>query len=324
MGFLQRLFGGEASAPADREERDTARRFRTLRDDGVRARNMGELPYAVRCFTEALAICDDLETRSYLAEVHLRMQDYDKALPLLHQLAQAEPDNVEIALLKAQAEGRTGQHEAMRATCDAILAARPDEHRALYLAAEAAHGLSDDFTAIALLTRAVQAEPGYAAARLLRARILAGMGQYAEVTEDVEALRADGADSEEILLLHAEALAATGHTEEALVAYDAVRRANPFSHEAVARLGALYEQTGRRAEALQLYDEAIELMPDFAEAYRLRGGVRLALNDKAGAADDLKRSLELNPEAAAALEGEFTNVENRMAERYRNMNPYGF
>ena len=75
---------------------------------------------------------------------------------------------------------------------------------------------------------------------------------------------------------------------------------------------------------MAVYDEAIELQPDFAEAYKQRGGVRLALHDKEGAADDLRRALELKPEVVSEVEGEFTNVENQMSERYRNMNPYGF
>jgi len=324
MGFLKKLLGGTEASPEEQKQRTAERNFQTLRDDGVRARNMGELPYAIRCFTEALAIKDDLETRSYLAEAYLRTQDFEKALPLLRQLADAEPDNVEVALLKAQAEGRTGNHEAMKAICETLLAAHPEEPRALYLHGEASHGLHDDFEAIAMLTRALQVQPAYTVARLLRARVLAAMGQYAEVLEDARFLVEAEAGNEEYHLLLAEALAATGNSAEAEEAYGKVLQLNPFNREAVLLLGALYEQTSRRDKALALYDEAIELQPDFAEAYKQRGGVRLALNDKEGATDDLKRALELRPEAAATLDGEFSNVENRMAERYRSMNPYGF
>ena len=48
------------------------------------------------------------------------------------------------------------------------------------------------------------------------------------------------------------------------------------------------------------------------------------LNDKAGAADDLKKALENSPEAAKALEGQFSNIEQEMNEQYKNRNPYGF
>ena len=48
------------------------------------------------------------------------------------------------------------------------------------------------------------------------------------------------------------------------------------------------------------------------------------MNDEAGAAEDLRKSLDLQPEEGASADGEFTTVENKMAERYRNMNPYGF
>ena len=48
------------------------------------------------------------------------------------------------------------------------------------------------------------------------------------------------------------------------------------------------------------------------------------MKDEAGAAEDLRKSLELQPEKSTSAEGEFTSVENKMAERYRDMNPYGF
>lgn len=324
MGFLKRLLGGTEESPEEQKQRTAERNFNTLRDDGVRAKNMGEIPYAAKCFTEALTIKDDLETRSYLAEAYLRMQDYGKALPQLAILTEAEPENLEIALLKAQTEGRTGNHEAMKATCEALLAAHPEEPRALYLMAEAAHGLHEEIEAIALLTRALQAQPAYTAARQLRARVLSEMGQYAEVLEDARALVEAESENEEFQLLLAGALTATGGNEEAENAYKTVLQLNPFNREAVLGLGQLYEQTARRDKALALYDESIELQPDFAEAYKQRGAVRLALNDKEGATDDLKRALELRPEAAADFNGEFSNLENRMAERYRSMNPYGF
>ena len=55
--------------------------------------------------------------------------------------------------------------------------------------------------AIAHLTKAVALKDDYTEARLLRAEILAGMQQYAEATQDIEAILATNPESEEALLL---------------------------------------------------------------------------------------------------------------------------
>ena len=38
----------------------------------------------------------------------------------------------------------------------------------------------------------------------------------------------------------------------------------------------------------------------------------------------MKAYLRLCPQAAKALEGDFTNIENLMNDRYRRLNPYQF
>lgn len=316
MGFLSSLFGNG--------EQTEAAKFETLRDDGVRAMQMGELPYAEKCFLAALDIERDTKTLSFLAETYLCMRNSEKACPLLSELHAKEPDNVEVALLLAQTQGELKLFADQRTTCEEILAAHADEARALFLDAEALHGLGDDIMAIARLTQSLVLEPEYHRALKLRAEILGHMGQWTSALDDIEALVAADADNEEYLLLRAEAHTALSNSDKAIADYQRVLENNPFSREAVLRLGKLYEETTRWDKALALYDEAIDLQPQFAEAYKARGGVRHHLKDEAGAADDLKRSLELAPEQAKALDGEYTNLENRMKDMYRQNNPYQF
>lgn len=325
MSFLKKLFGS-TPAPAETEAaRSEERDFNTLRDDGVRAMQAGELPFAVRCFEHALALRpDDLPTLGYQAEAFLRMQEYEKALPHLTRLAEAEPRNVEVRLLLAQAQGRLNRWTEEATTAAALRTDYPDEPRAAYFGAEAARGQGDVFTAIALLTQVLADHADYAAARLLRARVLTDMGQWNEVLADTTILLDAPTADEDAHLLHADALAALGREEEAERAYQLTLQANPFSDEALLHLGRFYEQTARLDRALSLYDKIINLRPDFAEAYKQRGGVKHRLHDEAGAAEDLKRSLELKPELAAPLEGEFSNLENRINEQYRAANPYQF
>ena len=150
------------------------------------------------------------------------------------------------------------------------------------------------------------------------------MNTPAEVLADAEALVALDPEEETYHMLHAQTCAALGRTDEAVADCEAVRAQNPFAQEAVLLLGALYEQATQWDKALALYDEAIDLQPDFAAAYKARGGVKHHLKDEAGAAEDLKQALTLAPEKAAEIDGSYTNVENEMNARYRQMNPYGF
>lgn len=324
MGFFKNLFGtSEPKTEAD-QKNDTEKMFNIFHDDGVRAKNMGELKFAEQCFTKALEIRDDAPTRSYLVEVLILLQQYDEAVPQLQHLLDAAPDNLEVALLLASTYGRTKNYESEQALTDKIREQHPSEPRALYFAGEAAHGLGQDFQAIAFLTQALQQEEHYPAALLLRAQILASMGQYNEVLADAEALLALDNENEEYLLLHADALQGTGRDTEAEEAYLKVREMNPFSMEAMEKLGAFYALHHQLDKALVLYDEAIELQPENAVAYKLRGAVKLQLNDKLGAEDDLKKSLELQPESAKELDGEYSNIENKMEQRYRAQNPFQF
>lgn len=317
MGIFSSIFGGGNKSPENQ--------YDILCDDGVRAMQMGEFQYAEKCLTAALELKHELRTVGLLAEVFLHTENNEKALPLLQEMVKnAEGDSLEICLLLAQTQGKTQAYADERATCEHILQQHEAEPRALYLLAEAEHGLHEDFMAIAHLTQCLAKEPKYQHALLLRADVLKQMGQWNEVLVDAETLVDIDAENESYHLLRAEAFAALGKTDEAVVDLKAVQALNPFSREAVLKLGSLYEQTAQWDKALAVYDEAINMQPKFAAAYKARGGVKNHLKDVAGAAEDLKRSLELEPELAKAVDGEYANVENEMKERYKRMNPYGF
>lgn len=316
MSFLNTLFG---KGPSNK-----ASQFEILRDDGLRAMQMGEMPYAEKCLLAALQLREDAQTQSYLAEVYLRMERHDQALPLLETLAKQADAPVDVRLLLAQTQGELKLWADERTTCQALQEELPDDARVLYLLAEAEYGLDDAFGSIAHLTQSLELRPDYRHPRWLRAQILADMKQWNEVLADVQPLVESDAENASYLMLRAEALASLQQPEAAVQDLEQVLSLNPYQREAVLALGALYEQGSRWDKALALYDEAIELQPDFAAAYKARGGVKLHLKDELGAAEDLKRTLELAPEKAAGLSGEYTNVENEFNAQYRRMNPYGF
>ena len=309
---------------ANKEKPSESNNYAILHDDGIRAMKMGEVRYAEKCFAQALALQDDLQMVKLLAEARIRLQDFEGALPLLERVAEAEPENADVYLILAQTYGILGQYEKMEDVANQLLGSYPENPHVLYLYGEACHYLGENSPAITYLSKALELQPRYSAPRLLRAQIFVSKSEYNKALEDANVLTELDAENEDFLLLKADALAGNGQAEAAEAAYESLLALNPFCQEGVLHCADFYRRTARYEKALQVCNEAIELEPDFALAYRLRSDIKKDMNDEEGAAEDLRKSLDLQPEEGASADGEFTTVENKMAERYRNMNPYGF
>lgn len=309
---------------ANKEKPSESNNYAILHDDGIRAMKMGEVRYAEKCFAQALALQDDLQMVKLLAEARIRLQDFEGAQPLLERVAEAEPENADVYLILAQTYGILGQYEKMEDVANQLLGSYPENPHVLYLYGEACHYLGENSPAITFLSKALELQPRYSAPRLLRAQIFVSQSEYNKALEDANVLTELDAENEDFLLLKADALAGNGQAEAAEAAYESLLALNPFCQEGVLHCADFYRSTARYEKALQVCNEAIELEPNFALAYRLRSDIKKDMNDEAGAAEDLRKSLDLQPEEDASADGEFTTVENKMAERYRNMNPYGF
>ena len=346
MGFLQKLFSKNAAPenpeiptkpempdssdnqdkenhtekPAEPIQTDIA----TLRDDGIRAMRIGELAFAEKCFLAALERQDNDEVKSLLAEAYIHAQAGSKALPLLEELIERHPEELNLLLARARAAQQAEAWDVLEEASKAILQVDASNTTGIFYQALALFQLQQPLPAVAMLTQLLCSQPDLRAALLLRARILFSMQQYNEALTDVEVLLKKEEPEEDVMLLKGDILKARGDADTAIETYRALLELNPFQQEAVLRLGTLLTELHRLDEAIRLYDETIELQPDFAQAYKERGGVRLQLHDEAGAADDLKTALELSPETGRAIDGEFCAVQNEMNARYRSQNPFGF
>ena len=69
MGFLN-LYSVGAIPLKQKKRKNDKKNFEILKYDGIRARHMGKLPYAIKCFEEAVAINDEMETLTLLANAH--------------------------------------------------------------------------------------------------------------------------------------------------------------------------------------------------------------------------------------------------------------
>lgn len=330
--FKQKTSNNDTPTTAEKETPQSPEaQFNILCDDGVRALQMGEVAYAVKCLSAALQLRDDTRALAFLAEAQFRSALFTEAHTSLEKLVAIDPENINILLLLMRTQEALERYTDMEATCTKVLALTEGNTEqetlhisTLYYRAKAQKALGKIFDAIATLTQTLAARPDFAEALFLRAQVLSDMQQWNEALADTTALAESAHPTEDMLLLHARLLHANGQQEEAEEYFKKTLEFNPFHQEAILALTNFYQQTHRWDKALDLCNETIELIPDFAEIYKQRGGIKLHLGDKLGAADDLKRSLELNPRQAENLEGEFTNTENRMNEHFRNMNPYQF
>ena len=62
MGFFKSFFSGKPANPEEEKQKNNQKNFEIFKYDGMRAQRMGRADYAIKCFTEALALQEDFET----------------------------------------------------------------------------------------------------------------------------------------------------------------------------------------------------------------------------------------------------------------------
>ncbi len=306
--FFKSFFSGKSETPESEKQKNDRKRFEIFKYDGLRAQRMGRPDYAVKCFTEALAIEEDFETLGYLSQLYVQLGETAKARELLEKMAVMEPHVTNTFLTLANVCFIQEDYQAMEEAANKAIAIEEGNAVAHYLLGKARKGQDDDLMTIAHLTKAITLKDDFIEARLLRAEALLKMKQYKEVMEDVDAILAQNPEEETAILLRGKVKEDNGESEEAEKDYRLVTEINPFNEQAYLSLGLLYISLKKLTEAIGLFDEAIELNPNFAEAYKERGRAKLLNGDKDGSIEDMKKSLELNPKDEAGLNGEFKNL----------------
>lgn len=307
MGFLKSLFSGKSEAPADEQQKNNQKNFEIFKYDGMRAQRMGRADYAIKCFTEALAIQEDFETMGYLAQVYIQTNDLEEGRKLLEGMIRKEPEHASTFLTLANVCYMLEDYPAMAEAAQKAIGIEEGNAMAHYLLGKADNGQEDGIMSIAHLTKAIVLKDDFIEARLLRAEALTKMQQYKEAMEDIDAILAQDPEDESAVLQRGKIKEATGNKEEAEIDYRNVTELNPFNEQAFLYLGQLYITQKKLSEAIELFTEAIELNPNFAQAYHERGRAKLLNGDKDGSMEDMKKGLELNPKEAQSFNGQYNN-----------------
>lgn len=243
MGFLKTLFGAREESPEEKTEKRRERDFNVLKYDGVRACKMGEVKYAIRCFREALALRNDSETASYLAEALLSDKQAEEGRSILAKLAEELPDHIGVRLAMARADEMMQDYTRMDEDCQAALQIDSCHAGALYRSAQAKHALHDELNAVALLTQAIVQDGHLTEAYLLRAEILRAMGSLTEAEADIDhLLESEEARPapEEAVMLKAALRLQQGDAPTAITYYNKVKTQNPLMGEAYVGLSTAY------------------------------------------------------------------------------------
>lgn len=304
MGLFTSLFGGKK----ENEQKQEKKNFEILKYDGIRARNMRQLPYAIKCFEKAVEIDDEPETLKYLAISYTDMGRIEDARITFDRLLARKPEDTEALLLLANLCFMQEDYESMDDACQKAIRQDETNAPAYYLAAKAARGQHNDIQAIVMLTKAIALNEDFTAALLLRAEVLWDMQQAGEALADLEKLLSLNEEDEDALLLKGRILAASGQAEEASTLFDRVTDLNPFNEKAYLLKGELLGEQKAFDRAIEIYTEAIDLIPQCAKLYQERGRMKLLKGDKDGSVEDMKKAIELNPDSEAQITGHFDNL----------------
>ena len=304
MGIFSSLFGGN-------KKTDEEKNFDILKYDGIRAMRIGKLTYALKCFEEATALREDLETMNHQANTYIRVNRMDDARALLVRMTEIAPEQPLVFQSLASLCYMQEDYKAMNDACQKALALNDQDPGTYFLSAKAAVGMSNGFQAIAMLTKAIMLNEEFVEAYQLRAEVLWQMRQAKDASDDIEKLLSLNPEDENALLLKAEIMAVSGDEEGAVKLMNEVLALNPFCEKAYLLKGSYLLAKKDADGAIAVYNEALEINPNFAAAYHERGRAKLAKGDKQGSREDMKRAIELAPEQGAAISGEYNNYEQQ-------------
>ena len=306
MGLFSSLFGGKESEESQQEKQEK-KNFDILKYDGIRARNMHQFAYAIKCLEQATAIQEDAEAMEYLAGAYIASNELESAIKTYVRLAEIEPESIKVQLSLANVYFMVEDYEHMNDACTKAIAIDDKNKFAYFLAAKALRGLSKDLQAIVMLSKAIANDEEYLDAYLLRAEVLFDMRQPKEALKDVDVVLAIEEENEDALLLKGEIEAVLDQVEEGFACLDKVIDLNPFNDKAYFLKGNILTELKRFDEAITTLNDAIELNPNNAKLYKERGRAKLLKGDKAGSLEDVKKSIELNPDSENTISGNYDN-----------------
>lgn len=310
--FFSSLFSsGKKEATTEGLQKDELKNFDILKYDGIRAMRIRQIPYAIKCFREALHIQQDFETMSHLVSAYTMAGDPESALEVVDEMIDLEPEHVNTLLTRVNIFFLLDRDGEAIADCDRVIALEEENHLAWFLRAKAKRTINEWEGAIADLTQAIALKEDMADAYLVRARILLEKKEGEKALADVEKVISLVEEGDETAhLLRGQIYELLGDQAAAEAEYEEVLALNPFCEEAYVLAGRLKVAQGKPQEALEILDEAVEHNEEYAPAYAERARIRQLLGDTEGAEKDRQAALDLAPDEEKASPGGQANFDD--------------
>lgn len=327
MGFFKSFFSSsspEKPEPAESAEQASADveriRFETLRDNGVRAMRMREMKMAAGYLEKALELRpDDKQTKAFLAEAYLRSARSADALPILQEISEREPKNVQAFISLAQAEMDLEKWEDLRKTSSILQEIAGDDPVAYFFAGMACYHLPDLMReAEENFSHAISLADDYDMAREMQARALMALDEYDAAESAIDYLVGHERAGDTAYLIKADIRRHFGDEQGAIEACRDALAQNPFSADAYLMQVEIYRGMGDDAAALDTCNAALADMPGDEELLR-------AKSELTGSEMEKPEVNSLAGEKHTGADGqEFTQIENRVEDNIRKSNPFGF
>ena len=173
-----------------------------------------------------------------------------------------DPELVRVA--DALVAGRPAEADA---AVRAVLARRPDDPLALWMAGDLASRGGRNAEAETLLARCLELAPGFTAARYAYAMVLTWRDRVREALAQADRLLADRPGNALYRHLRASSLLRLGEETAAAEAYAAVLEAHPDQPLSWMSYGHVLKTLGRQAEAVAAYRRCLALDPRQGEAW---------------------------------------------------------
>ncbi len=280
MNFFKALFGSKIETQEEKKDLKDSRDFDVLKYDGIRALRSNHSDYAIKCFTHALELKDDLEIRDYLSLAYINQGEIGNAYEQLSKILEQMPENLAVISRMANVAYMMEDYEKMFNLLEKAISLDERNPEVLFLYAKACLGKNQSNDAIEALTKAISINKEYFDAYLLRGETLLKEGKLEKADEDAMFLLENTQDVEEVLILKARIEKANENSSKALSFYDAVLEVNPFSVDAYKERGELKESLGDTKAAKEDFDQAKEISSQVNPQEDIEEKVKQAYMDK--------------------------------------------
>ncbi len=207
---------------------------------------------------------------------------------------------LQATLQRAVAFHQGGEWARAQALYERILAAQPRHFDALHLLGVIAIQAGNPQKAAELIGRALEIDPGNAAAHCNRGSALQALRQFDAALASYGRAIAIDPDYADPHYNRGNLLKDLGKFGDALAGYDRAIAINAQFAGAHANRGAVLQELGRLEAALASYERAIAINVDYAEAYYNRGNVLYKLHRPEAALASYDRAIALNAGHAEA------------------------